>query len=151
MCYQLEDSPILNYKNKKQLPEPEENVHPSFTQDFSKSLASSRPSGHNRLIASAKLYMQEHLSDPGLSLTSVSEHIGLSSIYFCNLFHREEGISFNEYLNRERIEKARQLLADPSLKIYEVSYAVGYGNPKYFNFIFKKLVKLTPSEYRKTL
>ena len=149
--YQLEDSPILNYKNKKQLPEPEENVHPPFTQDFSKSLASSRPAGQNRLIASAKLYMQEHLSDPGLSLTSVSEHIGLSSIYFCNLFHREEGISFNEYLNRERIEKARQLLADPSLKIYEVSYAVGYGNPKYFNFIFKKLVKLTPSEYRKTL
>ncbi len=149
--YQIEDSPILNYKNKKQLPDPLENPCPPFTQDFTRSSASSPPTSQNRLIASAKLYMQEHLSDPGLGLTSVSEHIGLSSIYFCNLFHREEGISFNEYLNQERIKKARQLLADPSMKIYEVSYAVGYGNPKYFNFIFKKLVKLTPSEYRRSL
>ncbi len=149
--YQMDDYPILNYQNLKQLPHRLKNPLTSFTPESERKPGATQTVRQNRLIASAKHYIQEHLSDQNLGLSAVSEKIGLSSIYFCNLFHKEVGISFNEYLNNERIKKARQLLADPSLKIYEVSYAVGYGNPKYFNFIFKKLVKLTPSEYRKTL
>ena len=147
----MDDYPILNYQNLKQLPHRLKNPLTSFTPESERKPGATQTVRQNRLIASAKHYIQEHLSVQNLGLSAVSEKIGLSSIYFCNLFHKEVGISFNEYLNNERIKKARQLLADPSLKIYEVSYAVGYGNPKYFNFIFKKLVKLTPSEYRKTL
>jgi len=149
--YRMEDTPILNYQNITPSPLNSPNPNLAFTQNTSKNSTASQPVCQNRLIALAKLYIQEHLSDSKLGLSSVSEHVGLSPIYFCNLFHKEEGTSFSEYLNNERIKKACQLLANPSVKIYEVSYAVGYGNPKYFNFIFKKLVNLTPSEYRKTL
>ena len=78
----------------------------------------------------------------------VSNHIGLSSIYFCKLFHKEEGQSFNTFINHARIEKAKSLLSETNLKVFEIAHVTGYGNPKYFNYVFKRMVGVTPLEYK---
>lgn len=103
----------------------------------------------NRLISMAKEYIQNNLHDEGLSLESVSDYVSLSRIYFCKLFHQVEGISFNAYLKRERINKAKDLLQNTSMKIFEVSNAVGFSNAKYFSFAFKQTVGITPGDFQK--
>ncbi|MCI8417404.1 MAG: AraC family transcriptional regulator [Lachnospiraceae bacterium] len=113
-------------------------------------LMQQRNKSKNHLISMAKSYIHEHLGDSGLSLDTVSLHVGLSKIYFCQLFHKEEGISFNAYLNGERIAQAKTLLLGTGKKVFEISDEIGYSNPKYFNYVFKHAVGVTPLEYRKT-
>jgi len=105
----------------------------------------------NGLILAAQQYINENLGSRHMSLSMVSSHIGLSEVYFCRLFRKETGVTFSEYLNRQRIETAKGLLADVSKRVSEVSYEVGYDQPKYFNYVFKKLVGSAPLEYRRSL
>ena len=103
----------------------------------------------NHLMRLAKAYISEHLGDENLCLESVSEHIGLSRIYFCKLFHQMEGTSFSSYLKQERIEKAKNLLLTTNLKVFEISCAVGFSQAKYFGYVFKQAVGLTPVEFQR--
>ena len=64
------------------------------------------------------------------------------------LLKQETGKSISQHLTHLRLEKARQLLRDPELKIYEVSQMVGYPNQYYFSVWFKKNTGMTPTEYR---
>ena len=102
----------------------------------------------NHLILLAKKYIGEHLDDEHMCLESVSDHIGLSRIYFCKLFHKVEGISFNTYLKQERIDLAKRLLLTTNMKVYEISSAAGFSQAKYFGYVFKQVVGLTPLEYQ---
>ena len=108
-----------------------------------------RSSSNHRLIHMAKVYLSTHLSDDKLCLDAVSNHVGLSSIYFCKLFHKEEGVSFNDYLNSLRIDRAKELLVTTNKKVYEISSETGYASPKYFSYVFKRLTGVTPLEYSK--
>ena len=103
----------------------------------------------NHLIRMAKEYIQKNLSDELLNLEQVSNHIGLSRIYFCKLFHQVEKISFTNYLKQARIEAAKNLLLTSNLKVFEISNAVGFSNPKYFSYVFKQTTGLTPGEFQK--
>ena len=102
----------------------------------------------NQLISLAKSYIQKNIGNPDLSIEMVSAHIGLSNNYFCQLFHKEENVSFVTYLNTERIKLAKHLLRTTSKKVFEISDLAGYNNPKYFNYVFKRTVGLTPLRYR---
>lgn len=108
-----------------------------------------RTKSKNQLIHLAKQFIHDNLGDPDMSLDRVSSQIGLSKIYFCQLFHREEGVSFNTYLNTERVDMAKTLLRTTGKKVFEISNEVGYSNPKYFNYVFKHIAGVTPLEYRK--
>ncbi len=68
--------------------------------------------------------------------------------YISRIFRQETGLSFREYLQKVRIEKSCQLLAGSDMRIGEIAQAVGYEDKKFFNTIFKKIVKMTPREYR---
>lgn len=103
----------------------------------------------HHLMKMAKKYIAEHLGDEALCLETVSDHIGLSRIYFCKLFHQMEGISFNTYLKQERIEKAKKLLLTTNMKVFEVSNAVGFSQAKYFGYVFKQTVGQTPVEFQR--
>lgn len=72
----------------------------------------------------------------------------LSSSYLCTLFKNETGLTLNQYLTDFRIEKAKKLLTDPRYKIAEISAKVGYSDGNYFGKTFKKMVGVSPSEYR---
>ncbi|GIQ67348.1 response regulator [Xylanibacillus composti] len=83
-----------------------------------------------------------------VSIDEVAEHVGLSNSHFCVLFKKETGYTFLEYLTKQRIEWACSMLKNTDTRIHNVSHMVGYQDPKYFSQVFKKLVGMTPSEYR---
>ncbi len=100
-----------------------------------------------RMIEQAKKYIGEHYPDPNLSLSAVSEHVGLSAVYFSCVFKKEIGSNFTDYINRIRIERAKTLLATTNMRVYEVSDAVGYLSTKYFFQVFKRLTGKRPREF----
>lgn len=90
-----------------------------------------------------KNYMQE------ISLSHISDYVGLSVSHFSALFKQHTGDSFVNYMNRSRIDKAKKLLLEPDLKIYQVADMVGFSSMPYFNRVFKNSTGMSPNEYRK--
>ncbi|KRE82397.1 AraC family transcriptional regulator [Paenibacillus sp. Soil766] len=90
-----------------------------------------------------KNYMQE------ISLSQISDYVGLSVSHFSALFKQHSGDSFVNFLNKIRIDKAKQLLLEPDLKIYQIADMVGFSSMPYFNRVFKNVTGLSPNEYRK--
>ncbi len=98
-------------------------------------------------VASAKLYIQTHAEEP-IKLEQVVQHVNVSRFYFCKLFKKATGMTLTEYVARVRVEKAKTLLVDPSLRISEIVYAAGFGSIPQFNSVFKHYVGMPPTEYR---
>ena len=110
--------------------------------------AEKNPYRYRKEIERAVSYIEKNYVED-LSLKQVSEVVFMNPSYFCDLFKRQVGLSFLEYLTKLRIDKAKRLLVERiELKSYEVAGLVGYKDPKYFTQIFKKLVGATPTEYR---
>jgi two-component system response regulator YesN len=87
--------------------------------------------------------------DQDVSLTYVAEQVNLNPQYLSTLFKTSTGQKYIDYIISYRVEKAKQLLADTHLKIYEIGFLVGYSNMKHFYNIFRKEAGITPSEFRK--
>ncbi|KRF05952.1 hypothetical protein ASG89_19585 [Paenibacillus sp. Soil766] len=102
-------------------------------------------SDRNGIIKAAQYIGQYYQQE--ISLQSISSLVHLSKNYFANLFKKEMGESFLEYLTRIRIEKAMSLLTS-ELKTADIGHLVGIPDPKYFSKVFKKITGLSPSEYR---
>lgn len=105
----------------------------------------------NSVIVKAKTFMNQHYTNPYLSLTEVAAHVYLNASYFSRLYKNETGESFIETLTRIRLEKATNLLKDSNEKIAAIAENIGYPNTRYFNSVFKKHYGLTPLEYRKSI
>jgi two-component system response regulator YesN len=84
-----------------------------------------------------------------ITLTKMAEMSNISPSYFRYLLKQYTGLSFVNYLNQIRIDKAKQLLLESDIKIYEVSEMVGFASLSYFNRTFKGISGKTPNEYRK--
>lgn len=93
-------------------------------------------------------YIDEHYNEE-ISLKELSELVFLNPKYVSELFKKETGINFSDYLASRRIEMAKRFLMDPRKKITEISAQVGYNDSKYFSKLFKKIVGLNPVQYRK--
>ena len=102
----------------------------------------------NITIYTIKEFIGKNYRNESLSVKDISEHVFLSSSYLCTLFKSETGKTLNQYLTEFRIEKAKNMLMDSRYKITEISSKVGYSDGNYFGKTFKKLVGLSPSEYR---
>lgn len=72
----------------------------------------------------------------------------MSESYFSHVFKRETGLSFVEYVNRFKVERAKELLARHDIRISEVSVRIGIENPNYFSVLFRKITGRTPQEFR---
>ncbi len=92
-------------------------------------------------------YINENYAQ-ALSMSDVAAAFYLNASYFCKLFKEETGVTFTNYLMRVRVDNAKRLLADSSMKLYDVASAVGYTNVQYFSTVFKELEGVTPSQYR---
>ncbi|WP_163195159.1 response regulator [Clostridium thermarum] len=99
-------------------------------------------------IRQAKQYIHQNYSSP-LTLEEVSGMVGFNPTYFSYIFKKETGLGFLEYLSTVRINKAKDLLTETDYSISEISEEVGYMDLKHFSKLFKKMVGLNPSEYRK--
>lgn len=97
-----------------------------------------------------KQYIVEH-SHEDISLESLGKKVGLSPIYISKMFKEKLGINYIDFLTECRIEKAKKLLYDPEKSIKEITFEVGYHEPNYFSKVFKKICKISPKEYRKSL
>lgn len=91
--------------------------------------------------------MRTYLSED-LTLKLLAEEVYLNPTYLGRIFKQETGESFSSYLINLRIEKAKELLRNPALKIYEVCEQVGYNDPAHFTHVFKKTVGITPQDYK---
>ncbi len=96
----------------------------------------------------ALAYVDEHFADENISLNTLARAINVSANYLSAVFSQRAGQSFVEYLTQKRMEKARQLLRNSNMRSGEIATAVGYRDPRYFSFVFKKLQGCTPKEYR---
>lgn len=101
----------------------------------------------NDIIEFVQKYINENL-EGDLSLTVLSELVDLNPAYLCRLYKEITGSNLSQYINEMRIERAKELLINSNLKIYEVAKAVGYYTVSNFNRFFKKEVNITPGEYR---
>jgi len=100
------------------------------------------------IIDHALKYIHENISEP-LNLETMSKKLLINPNYFSHLFKKETNENFVIYLQKIRVEYAKKLLADPLLRIYQISDMVGFNNEKYFYKVFKKYAKFTPNQYRK--
>lgn len=103
------------------------------------------------VIIKANLFMKENFANPLLSLADVASHIFLNASYFSRLYKNETGESFVEALTKLRLDRARELLKDPDVKISAIAESTGYQSTRYFISVFKKHTGLTPLEYRKSM
>ena len=92
-------------------------------------------------------YIQKHYKEE-ISMQDVAEAMNYTNAYFCKLFRQGFNKSFTTYLTEYRIDKAKELLVDIKVNVKEVSEKVGYIDSNYFAKVFKRVVGVTPSEYR---
>lgn len=105
----------------------------------------------NRLsfVTSAEEYVKDNYADPELGIEKVCEYLNVSSSYFSNAFKKATGKTFINYLTDYRMDVAVRLLETSESKSYEIAELVGYTDPNYFSYAFKKKVGVSPSKYRK--
>lgn len=103
---------------------------------------------YGSLIDVAKKYIAENYNRGDFSLNSISNHIGVSPSYFSSIFKQETGQSFVEYLTKVRIDKACELLKCTTLRTAEIGEQVGYNDPHYFSATFKKVMGMSPKEFK---
>ncbi|MEW9109037.1 MAG: response regulator [Cytobacillus gottheilii] len=99
-------------------------------------------------IEEAISYIKEQYNKD-ISAEQTAAQVQMSVSYFSSHFKQVTGVTFLEYLTSYRIEKACFLLENTDLKTYQIAEKVGYTDSRYFSQVFRKRVKVTPSEYRK--
>lgn len=102
----------------------------------------------NDVIENVQIYMK-HNYQKNLTQDFIASLFYLNRSYLSTLFKQKTGMKFIDYLNEIRIEKAAEMLVNSDRKMYQISKAAGYDNPKYFFRIFKKKMGCSPEQYRK--
>ena len=119
-------------------------------QEMPVSASSETPKHSNRFVEIAAEFIEKNYRSD-ISLTKVAEDLGISATYLSSLFAQTKQCSFVDYVNKTRIEKACSYLYDTTLKTYEIAYKVGFNDEKYFAKVFKKLMGISPSQFRNNI
>lgn len=111
-------------------------------------LASTRNLSTRSFVQRAQEYVRDHYPDESLSLDSVCAELGVSNSYFSTIFKRETGKTFISYLTDFRMDHAARRLLETGEKSYVIAKEVGYTDPNYFSYVFKRRFGVSPSKYR---
>ena len=103
---------------------------------------------HQKLVASAMELIQQHYTEE-LTLSSLADALFTSPSYLCRIFKEVSGTTVSTYLNQVRIANVKRLLSDTDELIVDIASACGYNYIPYFNQLFKRMVGVTPSEFRR--
>lgn len=106
---------------------------------------------YNDIVGKAKIYIQENFCNEDLSLNQVSSSVFVSPSHFSSVFSQKTGQTFIKYLTDLRMNKAKELLKFTDMKTSEIGYAVGYKDPHYFSYLFKKTFNCSPKQYRNNI
>ena len=104
---------------------------------------------YTEIIDKAREFIQDNYKNDEMSLQTVASYVNVSSNHFSAIFRRETGETFIDYLTRVRMDNAKDLLTCTSMKTSEIGFEVGYKDPHYFSYIFKKTIGMSPKEYRR--
>ena len=115
---------------------------------FREKLIIARSRSTKSFVYKAEEYVRNNYSDEGLSLDTICEVLGVSNSYFSTIFKKETGNSFICYLTDYRMEQASRLLIETNEKSYIIANNVGYSDPNYFSYVFKRRYGVSPSKYR---
>ncbi|SFB81871.1 response regulator transcription factor [Butyrivibrio sp. YAB3001] len=119
-----------------------ENVSPSVEGEPADALLE-----NNAFVKKVGEFIDSRFRDD-IALQDIASAFGYSEVYFCKLFKQNFGKNFITYLNEYRLNKAKLLLADPMINIKDISNKAGFRDANYFTRVFKRMVGMTPSEYR---
>jgi two-component system response regulator YesN len=109
--------------------------------------AKGKPGMPSRSISLAKDFIMRNYFDKALSLSMVSSYVGISENHLSSIFTKQTGQTFTEYVTEQRLEKAKMLLKETNLKIYEIAEDVGFANTEYFSKTFKKVTGKSPNQF----
>ena len=115
---------------------------------FHDKLTSARSRSTKSFVLRAEEYVRSNYADEELSLDDICETLGVSNSYFSTIFKRETGKSFIGYLTDYRMDCASRLLLETNEKSYIIAKKVGYTDPNYFSYVFKRRFGVSPSKYR---
>jgi two-component system response regulator YesN len=103
----------------------------------------------NSIALSTIKYIEENYYLNNLNINDISNKLEVTSSYLSKLLKKETGLSFIDYLTDVRISKSMCIMEDPTIKIYDVAELIGYSNQHYFCRAFKKVVGISPTEYKR--
>ncbi|WP_033164980.1 response regulator [Clostridium sp. KNHs205] len=103
----------------------------------------------DNVVRQASRYVVNHV-DEKIGLTIISNYLNISKNYFCSLFKQETGENFLNYVTKIKMQRAKYLLKEKNMRIYEVCNYLGYTDTTYFTKLFKKYIGMTPNDYKKT-
>jgi len=107
-----------------------------------------RNQGSRNVIEKVKSYIDENISGD-ISLQAMSQMVFMNPTYLSELFKKETGENFIDYITKSRVGMAKKLLANTTMKMEEIAGKVGYDRLEYFYRVFKKFEGVTPKEFRK--
>jgi two-component system response regulator YesN len=107
-----------------------------------------RQDSYQLLVEEAKDYVKENYGNSDITINGVCSKLHISPTYFSFIFKKETKTTFINYLTNYRMESAKEYLRTTSLKTFEIADKVGYSEPNYFSYSFKKKFGVSPSEYR---
>ncbi|WP_343264815.1 AraC family transcriptional regulator, partial [Ligaoa zhengdingensis] len=102
------------------------------------------------LTERVKRYVEQNY-DKEITLSDIADTVHVHKGYLCRAFKEKTGENLMQYVVAKKIEKAKEMLEDQSLKLYEISNALSFATPQYFSMVFKKQTGMTPNEYKKSL
>ena len=111
---------------------------------------SNQTARHSDLIYRTIQYLKTNYMHK-LNLDEIAHHVHISPTYLSRIFKRETGSSLVDFLNQIRIEKSRELLLNPEIRLIEVALQSGFESQSYFNRLFRQETGMTPQEYRKLM
>jgi two-component system response regulator YesN len=107
------------------------------------------PASYQLLLQQSAEYIDRHYQEHDFGLRDVAARFFLSPSYFSTIFKKSFGTGFNDYLTNIRLNHAKSLLRDTSLKTYEIAEQVGYSSPQYMSILFRRYLGCSPIEYRR--
>jgi AraC-like DNA-binding protein len=140
----------INFNELAALPSDEERIR--FCRATFARIAdavSGRKGARGDVIMEIVDFVDLNYHDPAMCLTFLSDRFNLSPIYISRLFKQKTGGNFLDYLNRKRVERAKQLLSDRRALIKRVGGAAGFSSDVSFRRVFHKYVAMSPGEFRR--
>lgn len=119
-----------------------------ITHNLREILRTNRADTTKSFVSKAVDYVRENYSNQDLTVESMCSYLGISSAYFSTVFKRETGKTFINYLTDIRMDRAVRMLLEENEKTYVIAEAVGYSDPNYFSYAFKKKFGVSPSRYK---
>lgn len=138
---------LSNATNDKLVSDIANNVLPHFAELVRKNLEVGKETGNSYHLIIAENYIRTHLHFP-LTLSSVADYVGISAKYLSRLFVLYKKEKFTKYVNRLRVNEAKELLVNTNRKLVDIAYSLAFVSESYFIKVFESICGLTPQKYR---